>query len=108
DQATIRLTPDAINQTLRRASERHWLNALTPWPDGQSLAVAQRITTKWRGEPDKAHRFADWVVATWSEIEQHFPAPEYPDADFIDRNGGLLVEQFAAQFKQDAPKSTRD
>ncbi|WP_322414506.1 hypothetical protein [Mesorhizobium huakuii] len=93
DQTIVRVTPQAIEETLHRSAEQHWPK-VAAWPDDQRRAVAQCIATNWRGEPDQAHRFAEWVVGTWSNIELTYAGPEYPEAVFINRHSVLLLSDF--------------
>lgn len=101
DKTAIRLTPEAIDQTLRRAVARYWPNAITPWPNERRIGVAQLIAARWSRTgtgPQMAHRFADWLIWAWSDIELTYAAPEYPEADFIGRKDRLLLADFVAHF----------
>lgn len=91
-------TTEDIGRTLARDAARQWPNAPMSWPEEQRLDVARMVAARWphiKATPALAHRFAEWLVATWPD-----EAEDYPTAVYVDRHWQRLLKDFADHLRQ--------
>lgn len=103
----------SIARTLRRAFSLDYPDTpIDRWPDVQRTAVARCIAHNWAAKEAKnwpehevvgaCHGFADWLVASWAEINRRVEAPDFPTSQFIARYSKWLIAEYTS-FKSPRP-----
>lgn len=88
----------AIEQTLREAYAKDFSGAQAgAWTDTQRLEVAMCISVNWpktKEKPERAIKFADWLVAVWPELARKYVAPDFPEVGFLRHHSRWLLAYF--------------